>query len=671
MAAIRDLLNQVWSVFRSAGIADDLSIIEHIAALLLAESGLELPADEKLPRLPSERENLDIASIKESLKEAANQIESDREIDRLAKLFDRYVLFRLPTMLPGGRYPTPRHIVQTMLKLAQVEPNQSLGDFACGSAGLQVYRGVTDTNRLGQTVGIDISPEWAQLARANILLHEIPSTQIRDGNALKVLGEGAFAAETFDRILMNPPFGEKIDAKLAERTLGKKVGSRSETALTALALQKLAPAGRAAVLVPSGLLFSNSGADKALRTELVDENTLEAVISFAKDAFQPYSPLQTNLLLFSKTQAAEGHLTWFFHIEQDGYPSGKGRDLTQEPPQSSDLPFVEQVWEKHKSEFDARLPDETNPQVGVKWITDGNCRTGIICQAITNNLASIKFRLLDPQTGQRSFSLIVELAAALSEQRITLQIHLETQQASPEEVQLEAEVNSGESEEAEPEKAANPEVQLLSYPVRAAAIALPTQNQTVGTETPRLLGVAVQNTAIRDQAYDLRPERYIRTQTESRTIESPATLLAQIYRNQRQLAQRIDSLFGRLELPPIAIQKLPSPLKEEVKPFGKLSAQQNRVWETVRQKTEPVVDNAPDNYETAALFTLEELSTASNPEAANATHLTLDLLERMGVIVPVTIADPKTNEPLFFYRRVTERDEWQFDSGASNSGEDT
>ena len=35
MPSVRELLNQVWALFRQAGIADDLTIIEHIAALLL------------------------------------------------------------------------------------------------------------------------------------------------------------------------------------------------------------------------------------------------------------------------------------------------------------------------------------------------------------------------------------------------------------------------------------------------------------------------------------------------------------------------------------------------------------------------------------------------------------------------------------------------------------
>lgn len=672
METVRDWLNQVWSTFRSAGIADDLTIIEHIARLLLAESRLELPKDEAMPRLPPDylnKENIKI--IKEQLRIAANQVGG------LAVLFDRHILFRLPTMLPGGRYPTPRYIAKFMLELAQVESIHSMADFTCGSGGLLVYRKATDPNQPGQTFGIDISPEWAWLATANLRLHKIPSAQIENGNALKVLGEEAFAFKTFERILMNLPFGEKIDIELAARIFKKKISSRSETVLTALALQKLAPDGKAALLVPSGLLFSNSKADQDLRTQLVDGNKLEAVIALPRDAFQPYSPLQTNLLLFSKSNPVEGHLSWFFQVEQDGYPTGRGRDLTQDPSLHSDLPFVEQVWAKYNSEFDERFPnDDTNPQIGVKWITSpSNSQMGIICQGIASSLTNIKFMLPDPQTGQRSRFLMVELAATSSEKRITVQIPLETEQTSTNEGQsaeeeTEQDIDSEQLPKEGSEQEINPVIPLLSCSVSAVAIAFPNHHQTIGIDKPRLLGVAVPSTTIQNQAYDLRPERYVGTQIESSSLQSPSTILARIHRNQQLLAQRIDSLFGRLELPPVATQKLPSPIFEpEFKLLEKLNPEQTKIWNKVREKTEQITDNERDNYETAAHFTLEDLNAANTEDVADATRQTIDLLERMGVIVPVTIADPKTNDPIFFYRRVTERDLWQFDSGGSNLGE--
>ncbi len=667
MAPVGDLLNQVWSEFRKVGISYDLAIIEHIAAFLLEINEQEFTDEELQPRKPNQP-NLNAEKIKQLLTEAANTAGGT------AKLLDRHVIFYLPNMLAGGGYPTPRHIAKNMISLAQVEANHSLADFACGSAGLLVNH----AHKLqGITIGIDISSEWARIAYANVKLHEL-NTTILNSNALQAfIKQDAIKTLNFDRILINPPFGEKIDVNLAEITLGQKVGSRSETALLALALRKLALGGQAAVLVPSGILFSNSTAERFLRNQLVDENSLLAVISFPKDAFQPYSPLQTHLLLFSKVEASEKHLTWFFQVEQDGYPAGRGRDLTQEPSQPSDLPFLEAAWTKLNSEFDALLPDESNPQVGIKWLTDGKTPIGIICQGIENNLENIKYQTFDSQTSQKSPSLLVELIAASSQQRISIQIPLDFLKNSDSNEQIETEEEDEEAEtdidleKPQAEKNVNQVVQILSPPVKAVAISLPPQSQIAGINQPRLLGVAVPKSAIHEQAYDLRPETYIRTQTESSTIESPTALLAKIYRNQRQLAQRIDSLFGHLESPPIATQKLPSPIQAEIKPFGKLSQEQIKIWEKVCDKTEAVNDNEADNYNTAALFTLEELSTADNEEVTDVTRSTIDLLERMGIIVAVTVADPKTNEPLSFYRRVTERDTWHLDSEASNSGEES
>ena len=117
MTSVQDLLNQIWSFFRQIGIADDIAIIGHIAALLLEKSGIE-PPDARLQAVTSAWPHTD--QILQRLEEAANKAEG------AATLLDRYVFFRLPTMLPGGRYPTPRHIVQSMLRLAEVKPHHRL-----------------------------------------------------------------------------------------------------------------------------------------------------------------------------------------------------------------------------------------------------------------------------------------------------------------------------------------------------------------------------------------------------------------------------------------------------------------------------------------------------------------------------------------------------------------
>lgn len=650
MSTVRDLLNHIWSEFRKVGIANDLTIIEHIAAYLLEINQLESYIEQSR-KLTQANLNTDVLR---GLLFQATEIAGGAE-----KLLNHHVLFRLPNMLPGGRYPTPRHIAESMIRLAQVEPKHSVADFACGSGGLLVNYPV---ERKGVTFGIDISPEWVEIAQANIKLHGI-NANIKTRNALRWNIETDAANASFDRILMNPPFGEKIDTNLAREILGKQVGSRSETALLTLALQKLSPEGRAAILIPSGLLFSNSSAERFVRSQLVDENSLEAVISFPKDAFQPYSPLQTHLLLFSKIKASEENITWFLQAEQDGYLSGRGRDLTQEPSQPSDLPFVEKVMQfTDNTKFDFLLPETGNLQVGIKKIIDDDKLLGFICKGIeqssTRELSSVD---LYPKFEQQSAFLLVEIKSETAQESFCIQIPLDGSEPSLFENRIEQIKKIYKLKQKDPE----PVTRLLSNPALKVAIAINSEDD-ISLPQARILGVAVQNKNIHNHNYDLRPESYIGKQQEFRPTKSPSELLAEIYRNQKEVARRIDNLFGHLELPPIAQQQIPSLLVSDAAPFGNLSLEQKAVWEQVRQKTKPINQNDPNSGLMVVYFTPQDIEITDNEELADTTNKTLELLECMGVIVPVTIENSDNGNSIGLYRRLTERDLWYLDSEISD-----
>ncbi|MEQ8464343.1 HsdM family class I SAM-dependent methyltransferase [Coleofasciculus sp. E1-EBD-02] len=670
--SVGEQLNKVWSEFQKAGITDDLRVIEYIARLLLEESGVIVASaddsriprlvhnetedfvSEDIPRRPPRDLNIDIEAIKQYLRQAAKQAGD------IATLFDRHVLFRLPSMLPGGRFPTPRHIVKFMQRLAQVDPNNhSVADLACGSGGFLINREITNPSNDEVTIGIDISPEWKRLAWANTRLHHF-TPRLINGNALQVCGSEEFAKKAFDRILINPPFGEKIDEKLAEKTLGYKVSSRSETALTALALKKLAPAGKAAILVPSGLLFSNNTGERELRRQLLVDYKLEAVISLPKDALQPYSPLQTHLLLVSKpdnsAQPSKNgeNLIWFWQLEQDGYPSGRGRDLTQDPDESaSDLPFVTQFFTNPNPPL---LFPQQNPRIAISRIAEGTSLLGFVCQATSTELTSVTFY---PQPNETTSAFLLTETAPLGEQRICDRIPLDGSEPSKVEnpQQLIKDLYKLTKKDPDPGK------RLFSQPVKAAAMSVLPESQAIGSNRVRLLGVAVRCDTIQAPTYDLRPERYVEKQEEPRSTDSPAELLSQIYQNQRKLSGHIESLFGRLELPAIANQQLPSPLAN-IASLGileKLNLEQKTIWERIQAKIEKIDSRDQDNPQTAVHFTLEELIQEDDSEILEMTRSTVDLLERLGVIVPVTITTPSTDESIQCYRRVTERDLWQFD----------
>ena len=77
----------------------------------------------------------------------------------------------------------------------------------------------------------------------------------KDGNQL--------LAEYFDVVLANPPFTGNIDKNDIGRTLKPLGTTKTELLFVDLILQMLKPGGRAAVIVPEGVLFGSSTAHQS------------------------------------------------------------------------------------------------------------------------------------------------------------------------------------------------------------------------------------------------------------------------------------------------------------------------------------------------------------------------------------------------------------------------
>jgi type I restriction enzyme M protein len=646
VTSTRDRLNQIWTQFRRVGITDDIVIIEHIAAILLEQEGLQSSAPG--PRMPpSGTVNLD--AVKTLLREAVDGVDKGA-----AELFDRYVLFRLPEMLPGGRYPTPRHVVQLMHCLCAIEPQHSLADLACGSGGLLVHR-PTVKEVSGSPAGCEISPEWARIARANCALHVIPHDDIETGNALNICAdEGRLAQRAFDRILMNPPFGQTVDARQARRVLGQPAGSRSETVLLSLALEKSSDHGRVCALVPSGLLSGASGAEQGLRERLVDQGWLEAVIRLPKDAFQPFSPLQTYLILERESLEDENAATWFMYAERDGYMSGRSRDLTQLPDlESSDFPLLEAVIRESEGDDRKAFPERL-PLVHIRAIKREQRTLGIVVSALNGaELATVEHFVAqgivlasvvhdqDNDPNRKSWVCIEPATGNVEETE------------GREDFLQELREREREAKEDEDELDENKFDSVLFHAQgdRAESLAIAADGRLIGALMPRR--------RIQGKGYNVNPDDYLRLELRKPEIETPAALLAKVRDNQRDLLERIDGLFSRLDLSPVSSTQLPPPVWMDnnaiPEPFGELSEEQRRVWRRVLEKTEPF-EGVQGPYETPKLFTETDVG-AGEEDGSSGMRSTLELLQCMGLAVLVTIK-PENGEEVVRYRLPSERDRW-------------
>ena len=284
-----------------------------------------------------------------------------------------YMLSKIASAGQNGQFRTPRHIIQLMVEMTAPTPADEIADPAAGTAGYLVAAAehvrrehpsvmTDDTQRKhfhnSMFHGYDFDSTMLRIGSMNMLLHGIESPDIRYRDSLS---EGAGGEEgLYSLILANPPFAGSLDYETTSKDLLKVVKTKkTELLFLALFLRLLKPGGRAAVIVPDGVLFGSTTAHKALRKILVEDQKLDAVIKLPAGAFKPYAGVSTAILLFTKTNSGGTDHVWFYDIQADGWslddkrvpllPQGKlgclpSDRVTEEEHARNNLPDVLARW---------------------------------------------------------------------------------------------------------------------------------------------------------------------------------------------------------------------------------------------------------------------------------------------------------------------------------------
>ncbi len=166
--------------------------------------------------------------------------------------------------------------------------------------------------------GYDFDNTMLRIGSMNMLLHGVENPDIRYQDSLAE--DHAGDEEKYSLILANPPFAGSLDYENTAKDLLAIVKTKkTELLFLALFLRLLKPGGRAAIIVPDGVLFGSSKAHKQLRQMLVEEQKLDAVISLPSGAFKPYAGVSTAILIFTKTNSGGTDKVWFYNMLADGW----------------------------------------------------------------------------------------------------------------------------------------------------------------------------------------------------------------------------------------------------------------------------------------------------------------------------------------------------------------
>lgn len=265
-----------------------------------------------------------------------------------------YLLSKLSTAGRNGQFRTPRHIIQTMVAMMDPKPGDSLCDPACGTAGFLVAASEHVRDKYpdamfdaeqrhqfhhGMFHGYDFDSTMLRIGSMNMLQHGVESPDIRYRDSLS---EGAAEdTSTYSMILANPPFAGSLDYESTSKDLQRVVKTKkTELLFLALFLKLLKPGGRAAVIVPDGVLFGSSKAHKDLRRAIVEEQKLDAVVKLPSGVFKPYAGVSTAILFFTKTESGGTEDVWFYDVHADGFSLDDKRAEVKE----NDLPDLLERW---------------------------------------------------------------------------------------------------------------------------------------------------------------------------------------------------------------------------------------------------------------------------------------------------------------------------------------
>lgn len=197
----------------------------------------------------------------------------------------------------GGEFYTPRPVVRMMVRLADPQPGMSIYDPCSGSGGMLIAarQHVEDHGGDSDQVSLfgqeDNGGVWT-ISKMNMLLHNVPAADIRNGDTLHeplhVDADGELMR--FDRIVTNPPFAQSYSREglcFPERFrfgFCPPGAKKADWMFAQHMLAALRPGGMAVTVMPHGVLF-RTGIEQTIRRGFVDQDVVEAVIGLPSNLF--------------------------------------------------------------------------------------------------------------------------------------------------------------------------------------------------------------------------------------------------------------------------------------------------------------------------------------------------------------------------------------------------
>ena len=284
-----------------------------------------------------------------------------------------FLLSEISSSGKNGQFRTPRHIIQMMCELVDPKLGEQICDPACGTGGflLGAYQHILtahtspelrhkDENGFERGLvgdkltderqwkslrertfyGYDFDTTMVRIGLMNLMLHGIEQADI---DYMDTLSKRFNEKDCYDVVLANPPFKGSIDKGDINEELCLPT-TKTELLFVNRIINLLRIGGRAAVIVPDGVLLGSSNAHKKLRQMLIEDCELQGIVSMPSGVFKPYAGVSTAVVVFVKGGKTEN--VWFYDMQADGYSLDDKRDKIE----SNDIPDIINRWKNRDPE---------------------------------------------------------------------------------------------------------------------------------------------------------------------------------------------------------------------------------------------------------------------------------------------------------------------------------
>lgn len=248
---------------------------------------------------------------------------------------------------------TPQAIVQFIVNVIKPDfkEREKVFDPACGMGGFLIEsfnlmkkdeKSTKDIEKLRYESlhGVEKEAEYFLCAIVRMLLHDLDKPNILKDNSLSRDTKMITERDQYPVIMTNPTYGGAEDKSVKKNLPYEMKGASTESHFLYMVTQMLKDKGRAAIIMPNGVLFDS---DKGgIKENLLNTCNLHTVIRLPESMFEPYNSIQTNILFFEKTVPTKE--IWYYDMPVREGIKGYGKT---KPPLLKDFDDV-MKWIKNK-----------------------------------------------------------------------------------------------------------------------------------------------------------------------------------------------------------------------------------------------------------------------------------------------------------------------------------